>query len=293
MKFSSAVKDQLETWLTSIWLSKMKKLRSYVNWRAQTWWAFHWELLWLSEKKFTHYQWWPLAWTKVLVSLLVSRVIPRMTGWPYQTWEKKLHWGRSMVSLRRWLTSNQFKSSTFQLTVTCQLWKYVRTWRSRVKMIGHYWTKLKTNATRKVFMKELWLLETTREWRSVMPRTWFERIWLKQAKHWSITNQEDWLFLDQVKNVLLLIANNGILTMVMKNGKRKSSAMLKLNLSAIVKHSTMTWFLPLTGWNNGVVQDHLGWEPNCLLINSTWLSLCLTQQFTSLSILSPIYCKAT
>lgn len=107
----------------------------------------------------------------------------------------------------------------------------------------------------------------------------------------NIMNLEDKLSQDQEINVLFLIVINGTLIMVMSNGKRKFLIMYKHNSNATVKSFIMIWFIQLTGWNNGVAQDHSVWVHNCLSINNIWLNHCLIQQYILLFIHLPICCK--
>jgi len=141
-------------------------------------------------------------------------------------------------------------------------------------------------------MKELCWSETTRALKLPMPRIWSERTWLKQARLWNITNLEDKLSQDQAMNALSLIAINGTSIMAMRSGKAKYWTTLKLNSSATVKISTMTWFTQSTGSKNGDAHDPSVWEQNSPSTNSTWSNHCQTPQFTLLSIHLPTCCKA-
>lgn len=145
------------------------------------------------------------------------------------------------------------------------------------------WIKQKINVTRKVSMKELCWLETIKDLKLQMLKIWSENNWLIVTKLLNILSPEDKLFQDLEMNALLLTANNGTLTTVIKNGEIKSWTTLKLNLNATVKLSIMISFIPSTGLKNGAAPDHLVWEQNFHSINNIWSNLSLTQLFILLS----------
>ena len=161
-KFSSVAKDQPETWPFKVWPRLMNKLTSSVNWRVPIWWVCLWKPHWLSIKKYIHCQWWPSAWRKAQEWSLASPVTHLTIGWQSQIWEKKLHWDKNTDWPKKWSTSNQSKSSTFQLMETYPPWKSAKTWKLRVKTTELCWIKQRMNVIRKDSMRAQWSLETTR-----------------------------------------------------------------------------------------------------------------------------------
>lgn len=155
------------------------------------------------------------------------------------------------------------------------------------------WIKRKINVTRKVSMKELCWLETTKDLKLQMLKIWSENNWSIVTKLLNILSQEDKSFQDLEMNVLLLTANNGTSTMDIKNGEIKSWTTLKLNLNATVKLSIMISFIPSIGLKSGDAPDLLVWEQNFHSTKNIWSNLSLTQQFISLSTQSLTYSKET